>query len=64
MKSVVHRNLKHFAKPVQVVRRLGMADLRPLSQAIMKTFNRIVQNLSETHKDLVIVCGCFLASQN
>ena len=50
MKSIFHGNLKPFAESMWVVRRRGMANLHPLSQAIMETFDRIMQNLSELHK--------------
>ena len=54
IKPIVQGNLKPFAEPVRVVYGRGTADLRLLSQAITETFNRIMRNLSELRKQLVI----------
>ena len=51
--SVVHGNLKPFAEPARIVRGMGAADLRPLSQAITETFKGIMRKPSELRKLLV-----------
>ena len=51
--SVVHGKLKPYAEPARIVRGMGAADLRLLSQAITETFNGIMRKSSELRKLLV-----------
>ena len=64
VKSVIHGNLKLFAKSARVVCRSGVADLHLLPQAIAETFNRKMRNSSDSRKLLVTRTICIYSVQH